>query len=150
MITLKDINLEVKKGEFIIIIGKIGSGKSSLLHAILNEMTYLPEDVMEQYGGKYSYLTEDEVKSTRKTIYKPDAKFEGGAPIKVAGELGYVEQSAWIQNMTVRDNILFGLPFDKKRYVQTVTGCQLESDLAMMVAGDMSEIGQRGINLSGG
>jgi len=62
MITLKDINLEVKKGEFIIIIGKIGSGKSSLLHAILNEMTYLPEDVMEQYGGKYSYLTEDEVK----------------------------------------------------------------------------------------
>jgi len=68
----------------------------------------------------------------------------------VAGELGYVEQSAWIQNMTVRDNILFGLPFDKKRYVQTVTGCQLESDLAMMVAGDMSEIGQRGINLSGG
>jgi ABC-type lipoprotein export system ATPase subunit len=75
MITLKDINLEVKKGEFIIIIGKIGSGKSSLLHAILNEMTYLPEDVMEQYGGKYSYLTEDEVKSIRKTIYKPDAKF---------------------------------------------------------------------------
>lgn len=69
MITLKDINLEVKKGEFIIIIGKIGSGKSSLLHAILNEMTYLPEDVMEQYGGKYSYLTEEEVKSIRKTIY---------------------------------------------------------------------------------
>ena len=50
----------------------------------------------------------------------------------------------------MRDNILFGSEFDKRKYVQTISGCQLEADLAMMVAGDMSEIGQRGINLSGG
>jgi len=52
--------------------------------------------------------------------------------------------------LTLRDNILFGSEFDKRRYVQTISGCQLEADLTMMVAGDMSEIGQRGINLSGG
>ena len=52
--------------------------------------------------------------------------------------------------MTLRGNILFGSEFDKRRYVQTILGCQLEADLTMMVAGDMSEIGQRGINLSGG
>jgi ABC-type bacteriocin/lantibiotic exporter with double-glycine peptidase domain len=52
--------------------------------------------------------------------------------------------------LTLRDNILFGSEFDKRKYVQTISGCQLEADLAMMVAGDMSEIGQRGINLSGG
>jgi ATP-binding cassette, subfamily C (CFTR/MRP), member 1 len=62
MIALKSIDLEVKKGEFMIIIGKIGSGKSSLLHAILNEMTYVPESEMAKYGGRYSHLTDDEVK----------------------------------------------------------------------------------------
>ena len=42
IMTLKAIDLEVKKGEFVIIIGKIGAGKTSLLQAILNEMTYVP------------------------------------------------------------------------------------------------------------
>ena len=86
----------------------------------------------------------------RKEIYAPDTQFERGSPIKIAGKVAYVEQQAWIQNLTVRDNILFGHDFDKRRYVQTVKGCQLETDLHMMVAGDLTEIGQRGINLSGG
>jgi ABC-type polysaccharide/polyol phosphate transport system ATPase subunit len=51
MFALKDISLDVKRGEFIIIIGKIGSSKSSLLHALLNEMTYVPKSAMDQYGG---------------------------------------------------------------------------------------------------
>ena len=41
-------------------------------------------------------------------------------------------------------------PFDKKRYVQTILACQLEPDLQIMNAGDMTEIGENGINLSGG
>ena len=45
---------------------------------------------------------------------------------------------------------MFGSDFDKRKYVQTLTACQLESDIAQMVAGDLTEIGQRGINLSGG
>ena len=52
--------------------------------------------------------------------------------------------------MTLRDNILFGREFDKKRYVETVLACQLEPDLLEMKHGDLSEIGERGINLSGG
>ena len=52
--------------------------------------------------------------------------------------------------MTLRDNILFGQEFDKKRYVETMLACQLEPDLKEMSAGDLSEIGERGINLSGG
>ena len=52
--------------------------------------------------------------------------------------------------MTVRDNILFGKKFDKERYVQTMLACQLEPDLRIMNAGDMTEIGENGINLSGG
>ena len=52
--------------------------------------------------------------------------------------------------MTLRDNILFGKPFNKKKYVETVCACQLESDLSIMPAGDFTEIGEKGINLSGG
>ena len=52
--------------------------------------------------------------------------------------------------MTLRDNVLFGTEFDKKKYVETMLACQLEPDLKEMPAGDLSEIGEKGINLSGG
>ena len=52
--------------------------------------------------------------------------------------------------MTLRNNILFGKEFDKRKYVETVLSCQLESDLAIMPAGELTEIGEKGINLSGG
>ena len=75
---------------------------------------------------------------------------EGEEPIKVNGNVSYVEQQPWTQNMTLRDNVLFGKPFDKRKYVETIVGCQLESDLGIMPAGDFTEIGEKGINLSGG
>ena len=46
--------------------------------------------------------------------------------------------------------MLFGLEFEKRRYVETIMACQLEADLAIMPAGDFTEIGEKGINLSGG
>ena len=52
--------------------------------------------------------------------------------------------------MTLRKNILFGKEFDNRRYVETIQACQLESDLKLMPAGDRTEIGERGITLSGG
>ena len=52
--------------------------------------------------------------------------------------------------MTLRDNILFGKPYNKRKYVETICACQLESDLSIMPAGDFTEIGEKGINLSGG
>lgn len=52
--------------------------------------------------------------------------------------------------MTIRDNILFGKPLDKKKYVDVVKNCELEDDFENFPAGDKSEIGEKGINLSGG
>lgn len=52
--------------------------------------------------------------------------------------------------MTLRENIIFGKEFDKRKYVEVVDACQLESDLKLMPAGDRTEIGERGITLSGG
>jgi len=52
--------------------------------------------------------------------------------------------------MTIRDNILFGKEFDKDFYTNTLVACQLVRDLEILPAGDMTEIGEKGINLSGG
>ncbi|PWN53455.1 putative YOR1-ABC transporter [Violaceomyces palustris] len=64
--------------------------------------------------------------------------------------VAYCSQSAWIQNATVRDNILFGQGYDEERYWEAVRLSELESDLAMLPAGDKTEIGEKGVNLSGG
>lgn len=65
-------------------------------------------------------------------------------------DIAYVPQQAWIQNMTVRDNILFGSRFNEERYNQVLSVCSLESDLEIIPGGDQAEIGEKGINLSGG
>ena len=61
-----------------------------------------------------------------------------------------MEQQAWIQNKTIRDNILFDQPYDEEKYLRTIQACQLVSDLKILTGGDMTEIGAKGINLSGG
>lgn len=110
---LSDVNMSVSKGEFIVVTGMIGSGKSSLLSALSGFMH----------------------------------RVEGS--VNVNGSLllcGF----PWVQNATVRSNILFGKPFDKARYKEVVHVCALEADLDVLPAGDLTEIGERGITLSGG
>lgn len=49
--TLKNLDLEVNKGEFLCIIGDVGSGKSSLLNALIGDMIYVPQTEIEAFGG---------------------------------------------------------------------------------------------------
>ncbi|KAF5820377.1 putative ABC-type xenobiotic transporter [Helianthus annuus] len=70
--------------------------------------------------------------------------------VRVCGSTAYVAQTAWIQNGTIQENILFGLPMDRQKYKEVIKNCCLEKDLEMMEFGDQTEIGERGINLSGG
>ncbi|XP_010518496.1 PREDICTED: ABC transporter C family member 4 [Camelina sativa] len=70
--------------------------------------------------------------------------------VRVCGSTGYVGQTSWIENGTVQDNILFGLPMVRDKYDKVVSVCCLDKDLQMMEFGDQTEIGERGINLSGG
>ena len=70
--------------------------------------------------------------------------------VKLGGSISFVQQVPWIQNKTIRDNILFGLPLDETKYNRVVEICQLASDLDMLPGGDLTEIGEKGINLSGG
>jgi len=62
----------------------------------------------------------------------------------------FCPQYAWIQNANVRENIVFGKDFDQKWYDEVVDACALRADLDMLPAGDKTEIGERGITVSGG
>ena len=68
----------------------------------------------------------------------------------VNGEISYVSQEAWIQNSTVRNNILFYHPYEPNLYNKIIELCELKQDLEVLVGGDLTEIGEKGINLSGG
>ncbi|KAJ5925970.1 oligomycin resistance ATP-dependent permease yor1 [Penicillium verhagenii] len=70
--------------------------------------------------------------------------------LKFHSDRAFCPQTAWIQNATVRDNILFGAPFDPEWYDKVITACQLRRDLQILSNGDATEIGERGINVSGG
>jgi ATP-binding cassette, subfamily C (CFTR/MRP), member 1 len=62
----------------------------------------------------------------------------------------YVPQVPWTALGTVRDNILFGKPYDEEWYSKVVHACALEPDFKLMPDGDSTWIGERGGNLSGG
>ncbi|KAF9333900.1 hypothetical protein BG006_003010 [Podila minutissima] len=124
---LKDINLEFPIGKLSVIVGPTGSGKSALLLALLGEL--------ERVEGNM-YLP--------RLDYGPSASKNRGSGI------AYVAQTAWLQNSTIRDNILFGREFDQDRYDAVVEGCALTTDFEILEAGDATEIGEQGITLSGG
>ncbi|QRV86056.1 ABC transporter [Ceratobasidium sp. AG-Ba] len=109
-----------RKGKINMIIGPTGCGKTSLLMALLGEMHFAPS--------------------------LPDAWF--GLPRE--GGISYAAQEAWIQNETIRENILFGAEYDEERYKQVIRQCALERDLTLLEAGDQTEVGEKGMTLSGG
>jgi ATP-binding cassette subfamily C (CFTR/MRP) protein 1 len=80
----------------------------------------------------------------------------GGEMRRTSGEVtfgasrSYCPQYAWIQNATVKENITFGKPFDQDWYDEVVDACALRPDLDMLPNGDLTEIGERGITVSGG
>ena len=66
------------------------------------------------------------------------------------GSIAYASQSPFILNATLRENITFGKPYEEERYQKVITACQLTHDIALLDSGDLTEIGKKGINLSGG
>jgi ABC-type multidrug transport system fused ATPase/permease subunit len=73
-----------------------------------------------------------------------------GELLKPDAPIGYCAQTPWLQSMSIRDNILFSSPYDDVRYKQTLEACALTADLANFKHGDLSNIGENGIGLSGG
>ncbi|KAJ7916824.1 multidrug resistance-associated ABC transporter [Mycena leptocephala] len=134
---LVDLTLKFPPGELSLICGKLGSGKTLLLLALLGEADVLSGQMMCPRSPADSI-----------------ASFANSRPTKedwvIHGICAYVPQAAWLQNASIKDNILFNLPYDEERYKLTLEVCALVSDLEILEDGDESEIGERGVNLSGG
>lgn len=111
---LSNLKFQVPKGSFVAVIGRVGSGKSSLLQALIGEM--------------------------RRT--RGEAVF--------SSSIAYVPQTAWIMNATLRENIVFGREPDDEFFREIIQACCLEHDLETLPNGEDTEIGEKGINLSGG
>jgi len=110
----QQMNTQIDAGSLVMIVGTVGSGKSSFLNALLGEMMLM--------SGHFD----------------------------MNGEVSYVSQETWIRNSTVQENILFETEFDPVRYRTVLEASQLALDLGALPNGDQTEIGERGINLSGG
>ena len=128
LLSLRRVCMHVKPGEFVAVVGAVGSGKSTLVNSILGEGRPLT-----------------------------------GSELAVKGRLGAFLQTPFIMNDTVRNNILFGhapvrtntspnvaaSPIDEERYQLALKVCSLSHDLKLLPHGDATEIGEKGITLSG-
>ncbi|KAF7314597.1 ATP-binding cassette transporter [Mycena kentingensis (nom. inval.)] len=108
------------KGKINLVVGPTGSGKTSLLMALLGEMHFIPSS--------------------------PDSWYN----LPRADGVAYAAQESWVLNETIRDNITFDTPYDEERYKKVLYQCALEQDLALFQAGDKTEVGEKGLTLSGG
>ncbi|CAH0480039.1 unnamed protein product [Peronospora belbahrii] len=88
-------------------------------------------------------------KSTLLSGILGDARCSRGK-VNLLGSVAYVSQQPFIQNATVRENICFGLPFDEGKYANALRVSSMQKDLAVLPGRDLTEIGEKGINLSGG
>ena len=121
--TLTNISMELKCGELGLLLGAVGCGKSSLLASLLGEC---PSTTAANNGEC------------------------GAAAPRIQGSVAYVPQVSFIFTATVRENILFGKQYNSTLYNKVLDVCALVPDLKLFPAGDATEIGERGINLSGG
>ncbi|KIK57337.1 hypothetical protein GYMLUDRAFT_46212 [Collybiopsis luxurians FD-317 M1] len=111
---LKNLKLTIPRGALVAIVGRVGSGKSSILQALIGEMR------------------------------------KSSGEVRFGGSLSYVSQTPWIRNASVRDNIFFGQPEDAERLSEVIRACSLVPDLNILPNGEHTEIGEKGVNISGG
>ena len=113
---------------------------------------YLLKDVsFDASEGSLTVIT-GQVGSGKSTLLAAIAgeviKSSGG--ISCSGTVAYVPQTAWVFSGTLRENVLFGEPYDEKRFAEVIDSCSLREDIVRFPNGDLSFIGEHGVVLSGG
>lgn len=120
-VILKDIQVDIGREAITAITGPVGSGKSSFLSSILGEMIDLSSP------------------ESRQKAIQPYCK-----------HVAYCSQQPWLENTTIRRNILGSSSYEKQWYHEVVSACGLGTDLKQLQRGDQTNVSSRGLNLSGG
>jgi ABC-type multidrug transport system fused ATPase/permease subunit len=135
---LINANISVAPGEFVAVVGEVGSGKSSLCKALIGELNPAPNVAVDK-----------------------DMQNSQGAPkVIVHGSIAYCAQEAWLSKGTIRESIVFGRDYDEKKYTRAIWAAGLDEDISSdglskkggakaMLTHD-TDVGEDGSNLSGG
>ncbi|KAJ8522225.1 hypothetical protein ONZ45_g1124 [Pleurotus djamor] len=123
---LKGISVRFPEHQLSVVTGPTACGKTALLMALLGEMTLLEGHIIMQKN--------------------PSDVDEHG----LMSGISYMAQTPWLLHRNIKDNILFDYPYDEARYNTVLEACALKPDLEILEDGDQTEIGARGVNLSGG
>lgn len=126
-----DLDMTFKVGQLNVIIGPTGSGKTSMLMALLGEMKLLSGQVYLPGGRSREELKRDPATGLTESV-------------------AYCAQQAWLVNGTVKDNIVFASKWDAQRYKDVIVACSLQRDLEILDSGDQTIVGEKGVTLSGG
>ncbi|XP_011505751.1 PREDICTED: probable multidrug resistance-associated protein lethal(2)03659 [Ceratosolen solmsi marchali] len=133
--TLNDLTFKIKAGSLCALAGNVGSGKSAILQLLLKELQV----------GAGSVILRQQCDKKLETFQR------SGFHTDIDNlRISYASQDAWLFASTVRENILFGEPFDSARYNKVVEVCALKQDFEHLSKGDLSTVGERGSSLSGG
>lgn len=125
----KGINLEVQRG-LTAIAGPLGSGKSTLLKTILKDVEIIKGEVSVSRFLLVIFL-----------LFSIQ---------QINGSVAYVSQDPWLFPGTIRQNILFGTPFNAAKYQKVIQLCALSSDLENLPKRDNTVVIDKGLNLSKG
>ncbi|CAK7205636.1 hypothetical protein SEUCBS139899_008415 [Sporothrix eucalyptigena] len=132
---LRNIDVSFPSGELSLITGKTGAGKSLLLAAILGEVKLLSGNVKVPQAPSVSVIESEDVNESNWVLPSLTA---------------FVSQTPWVESGTLKDNILFGMPYRESRYQKVLQACALAKDIELLADGDMTEVGPKGVTLSGG
>lgn len=128
---LRDIDVLFPVGKLSLIVGPTASGKSALLMALLGEMTLLEP-------------------APPSPVHLPKNPHQLDPQTQLHNCISYCAQTPWLEHATIKQNILFYAPLEDDRYAAVIEACALQPDLDILEDGDETEIGSRGVSLSGG
>lgn len=114
---LRDVNIQIPKASLTLVVGPVGSGKSTLCKALLGEIPFQEGQVILN---------------------------------KMVPHVGFCDQTAFLSNGSIRDNIIGFSPFNDKRYAEVIDATALAFDLSTLPLGDLTNVGSDGVSLSGG
>ncbi|CED83809.1 Multidrug resistance-associated protein/mitoxantrone resistance protein, ABC superfamily [Phaffia rhodozyma] len=133
--SLRSISISIPPNALTLVCGPVASGKSLLLLSLLGEADLLEGSIGFPRTLDSSFRSEDIM------IKEEEWLVEGSA---------FVPQTPWLQSGSIQSNILFGLPFNRSRYLRVLEVCSLNPDLEIFPDKDLTEIGENGRVLSGG